>query len=305
MNKLRSLQTFIAISEAGSLSAAAVRMQTSLQSVMRALADLESAVGMRLVQRTTRRMAITEEGRVYLERVKRVLADLDDADAELRSGKSVPQGTLSVSAPVLFGQMHVVNCVQRFIERNPGISVKLALTDRVCHLVEEGIDVAIRIGELPDSTLVAHPLATLRHVVVASPKHLQAVGMPKTPMALTTANCLRFVGPHAGAWQFKLKGETIAVPVGGNFESNLVSPLLDACARGMGFARVQSYQAAPYLRSGRLREVLAKHAPDPHEVSVVHLGRRLQPAKVRSFVQLLQQELARELGSAELSRVRA
>ena len=263
---------------------------------MRSLADLEGSLGMRLVHRTTRRMAITVEGRAYLERVKRVLADLDEADEELRSGKSVPQGILSVSAPVLFGQLHVVNCVTQFIGRNPGMTVKLELTDRVCNLVEEGIDVAIRIGELPDSTLVAHPLGQLRHVVVASPKYLEAVGVPKTPMTLAMANCLRFVGPHAGPWQFKVRGEIVTVPVGGNFESNLVSPLLDACVRGMGFARVQSYQAAPYIRSGRLRAVLSKHALDPHEVSVVHQGRRLQPAKVRTFVQLLQEELARELG---------
>ena len=292
MDKIRALRTLVAIADAGSLTAASIRLETSLQSVMRSLSDLEAALGIRLVHRTTRRVALTAAGRDYLDKVRRVLADLEDADGAARSGQADPRGSLVVTAPVLLGQMHVAGSVMRFIERHPDIAVRLECMDRVCNLVEEGIDVAVRVGDLPDSSLVAHALGEVRQVVVASPGYLQVHGVPAHPADLAQANCLRFSGPHPAQWTFRVGRRQVTVAVQGNLECNLTAPLLDACARGMGLARVQSYQAAPFIRSGRLRVVLQEFETASHAVSAVHASRRLQPAAVRALVDWFRKDLA-------------
>ena len=292
MDKIRSLRTLAAIADAGSLTAAAQQLETSLQSVMRSLSDLEASLGTRLVHRTTRRLALTAAGRDYLDKVRRILADLDDADGTARSGQAIPSGRLVVTAPVLLGQMHVAGSVTRFIEHHPDIAVRLECLDRVCNLVEEGIDVAVRVGDLPDSGLVAQALGQVRQVVVASPGYLQVNGFPAHPGDLAQANCLRFTGPHPTPWMFRAGRRQIGVAVQGNLECNLAAPLLDACARGMGLARVQSYQAAPFIRAGRLQVVLEEFEMPPHAVSAVHADRRLQPAAVRALVDWFRKDLA-------------
>jgi DNA-binding transcriptional LysR family regulator len=298
MDKLRSLRTFVAIAEAPSMSAAAERLRTSLQSVMRSLSSLEAALGIRLIHRTTRRLSLTVEGRSYLASVRQILADLDAADEELRVGQATPRGDLAVSAPVLLGQMHVAPIVAEFLEQHPDVNVKLLFTDRVCNLVEEGVDVAIRIGALPDSTLVARPLGQLRYVVVASPKFLRANGTPSHPNELGHANCLRYSGPHAKNWSFCVDRRETIVAVGGNLESEFVAPLLEACARGLGFARVQSYQAAPYLVEKRLRVVLSSYETTAHEINILYPNRRLVPARVRAFVDWATEKLPPRLSAA-------
>jgi len=266
------------------MSAAAERLRTSLQSVMRSLSSLEADLGIRLIHRTTRRLSLTVEGRTYLASVRQILSDLNEADENLRVGQATPRGDLAVSAPVLLGQMHVAPIVVGFLEQYPKVNVQLRFTDRLCNLVEEGVDVAVRIGALPDSTLVARPLGHLRYVVVASPRFLRVNGTPSHPRELGRANCLRFSGPHATNWTFRVDRREITVAVAGNLESEFVSPLLEACARGLGFARVQSYQAAPYLAEKRLRVVLSEYEMKAHEVSVLYPNRRLVPARVRAFV---------------------
>ena len=292
MDKLRALRTLVAIADGGSLTAASRTLETSLQSVMRSLSDLEDSLGTRLVHRTTRRLTLTGAGREYLDSVRRVLADLEDADQVAQSGQSAPRGNLVLTAPVLLGQMHVAASVTRFIERHPDIGVRLELVDRVCDLVDEGIDVAVRVGALADSSLVAHAIGQVRPVVVASPGYLEAHGTPSHPRELAQANCLRFSGPHPSPWSFRVGRREVAVPVRGNFECNLAAPLLEACARGAGFARVQSYQAAPQVRAGRLQVVLREFELAPHPVSAVHVSRRLQPAAVRALVDWLRKDLA-------------
>ena len=292
MDKLRALRTLVAIADAGSLTAASQVLGTSLQSVMRSLSDLESSLGTRLVNRTTRRLALTVAGCDYLDNVRRVLADLEDADTAARSGQAVPRGSLVMTAPVLLGQMHVAGSVTRFIEHHPDVAVRLEFVDRVCDLVAEGIDVAVRVGQLPDSSLVAHALGEVRHVVVASPGYLQTNGPFERPGDLAHANCLRFSGPHPAPWTFRVGRRQVTVPVQGNLECNLAAPLLEACARGAGVARVQSYQAAPFVRTGRLQVLLRDFETAPHQVSVVHANRRLQPAAVRALVAWLRKDLS-------------
>lgn len=292
MDKIRALRTLAAIADAGSLTAASQQLETSLQSVMRSLSDLEASLGTRLVHRTTRRMALTAAGRDYLDKVRRVLADLEDADDAARSGQESPRGSLVVTAPVLLGQMHVAASVMRFIEHHPDIAVRLECADRVSDLIEEGIDVAVRVGDLPDSGLVAHALGQVRQVVVASPGYLQVNGLPQHPGDLAQANCLRFSGPHPSPWTFRIGRRQVTVAVQGNLECNLAAPLLDACARGMGLARMQSYQAAPFIRAGRLQVVLQEFETPSHTVSAVHASRRLQPAAVRALVDWFRKDLS-------------
>ena len=188
------MHTFVAIAEAGSLTAAARRHRMSLPTVVRTLAGLEAELRVRLFNRTTRQIALTEEGRRYLASCRSILAQVAEAEAELDIAATEPTGSLVITAPVLFGQLHVAPLVVRFVRDHPQMRCDLQLQDRVVDLVEEGIDVGVRIGHLPDSGLVAYPVGSVRRMVVASPAHLQAVGTPAHPRDLARLNCLRFTG---------------------------------------------------------------------------------------------------------------
>ena len=181
MDKLAAMAAFVQIADRGSLTAAAAALDTSLSSVVRTLAALEAALGVRLLNRTTRRIALTAEGREYLERCRRILADLEEAEQALGTTGQDPSGLLRVTAPVLFGQLHAAPTVRGFLARHRRMQVELVLLDRVVSLVEEGIDVAVRIGPLADSSMVAVPVGQLRRVVVASPALLQTAGVPEHP----------------------------------------------------------------------------------------------------------------------------
>jgi len=236
MDKLRALETFAAIVDRGSLTAAADALGSSLPAVVRQLAALEAALGVRLLNRTTRRLSLTQDGRLYLERARRILADLDDADRMLGAEQVEPSGTLSVTAPVLFGQMHVAPAVTAFLQRHPRMRVNLLLLDRVVNLVEEGIDLAIRISHLPDSSLVAQTIGHVRHVVVASPALLRRHGTPRHPRELQQASCVRFMRADGDAWHFRDGTKTFSVPVQGPLDTNLSAPALEACAQAWASA---------------------------------------------------------------------
>ncbi len=289
LDKLKALQTFVAIVDRGSLTAAARSLDSSLPAVVRLLAALERQLGSRLLNRTTRRQSLTEDGRIYLERARRLLADLDEADRLIAVKHAEPTGTLSITAPVLFGHMHVAPAVSRFLQRYPRTQVRLTLIDRVVDLIQEGHDLAVRIAHLPDSTLVAQPVGLVRHVVAASPGWLRRHGMPHHPSDLAQANCL--TGADAGHWAFVERGRSITVSVRGNFECNLAAPRLEACARGLGVGRFLSYQAAPHVRDRRLRIVLAEFEEPPTSVSLVYPSARLLPLRTRVFIEFMKQEL--------------
>jgi DNA-binding transcriptional LysR family regulator len=289
LDKLKALQTLVAIVDRGSLTSAARSLGSSLPSVVRQLAALERELGARLLNRTTRRQSLTEDGRLYLERARRVLADLDEADRLIAVQHAEPSGTLSVTAPVLFGHMHVAPAVARFLQRYPLTQVRLMLIDRVVDLVEEGHDLAVRIAHLPDSTLIAQPVGSVRRVVTASPGWLRRHGSPRHPGNLANLNCL--IGADGGRWTFVEGNRAVAVPVRGNFECNLVAPQLEACARGLGVGRFMSYQVAPYVRGKRLRVVLAEFEEPPRSVSLVYPSARLLPLRTRAFIEFMKQEL--------------
>lgn len=291
MDKFKAMQAFIHIAEEGSLTAAARVMESSLPAMVRTLASLESHLGVRLFNRTTRRIALTDEGRRYLIFCTQVLATVQEAEASVSPQMGEPRGQLVITAPMLFGQMYVAPAVTRFVQRYSEVSCRVMLHDRVLNLLEEGIDVGIRIGELEDSSLVAQKVFGIRRLVVASPDYLRKHGVPAHPRDLRSANCVRFTAPTGPWWTFHEKGKTFTVPVTGNLEFNNAAPAVEACVAGMGFGMFISYQVAPYVQQRRLTVVLDSFEPPLRPVSVVYPHSRLLPARTRIFIEWIKAEL--------------
>ena len=291
MDRLRAMQTFVRIVDEGSLTAAARALDSSLPAVVRSLAALEKHLGVRLLNRTTRRLSLTEEGRLYLDSCRLVLAAVESAETALTDEAAEPSGRLTVTAPVLFGQMYVAPAVTRFVQQYDKMRVGVVLLDHIVNLLEEGIDVGIRIGELEDSSLVAQPLGMVRRVVVASPGYLRRHGAPKHPKDLLKANCVRFSGSTSRWWTFYQGAKRFTVPVTGNLEFNHIAPAAEACAEGLGFGNFISYQVAPHIRQNRLKVVLERFEPPPRPISVVYPHARLLPARTKVFIEWIKWEL--------------
>jgi DNA-binding transcriptional LysR family regulator len=292
MDKLRGMATFVRIVDSGSLTAAADALEVSGPSVVRLLASLERALDVRLLNRTTRRIALTDEGRDYYERCKRILAEVEEAEAVAGTRRGAPRGLLRVTAPVLFGRMHVAPLAAAFVQAHSGVAVDFLLVDRVVNLLEEGLDLGVRIGALADSTLVAVAVGEVRRVLCASPGYLARAGTPREPRDLRAHACLRFAGLEStDEWTFFAAGRRVAVRVAGPLSGNQAEPLLDACADGLGIGNFLSYQVAPLVAAGRLKLVLADWSPPPVPVSVVYPHAKLLPARTRLFVDWLRTRL--------------
>ena len=285
MDKLHAMATFVRIVERGSLTAAAESMRTSLPTVVRILAALEAALDVRLLNRTTRRIALTDEGREYHARCQRVLAEVDDAEAALTARRTVPSGRLRVTAPVMFGRLHVGPVVAEFVGRHPRVQVELILLDRVVDLVEEGIDVGVRIGRLPDSSLVAVPIGETRRVVCASPAYLKRAGTPVALADLAAHRCVSFGGLAPGnEWTFAAGGKTTRVTVAPALASNQIDPALDACVGGAGLGQFLSYQVRALLEARKLKCVLAGFESPPLPIHAIYPSARLLSSNVRALV---------------------
>jgi len=285
MDKLRAMATFVRIVERGSLTAAAESLRTSLPSVVRTLAALEAALDVRLLNRTTRRIALTDEGREYHARCQRVLAEVDDAEAALSARRAVPKGRLRVTAPVMFGRLHVAPVVTEFIGKHPAVQVELILLDRVVDLVEEGIDVGVRIGRLPDSSLIALPIGQTRRVVCASPAYLKRAGTPVSLADIAAHRCVSFGGLAPGnEWTFAFGGKAMRVTVTPALASNQIDPTLDACVGGAGLGQFLSYQVRALLEAGKLKRVLADFEPAPLPIHAIYPSARLLSSNVRALV---------------------
>ena len=297
MDKLHAMATFVQIVDRGSLTLAAGSIGTSLPSVVRTLAALEESLGVRLLNRTTRRISLTQEGRHYLARCRSILAEIDEAETELSSQRQEPRGELRVTAPVLFGQLRVTPIVIRFVRQFKNVSVELLLLDRVVSLVEESIDVAIRIGHLADSSLIAIPAGHVRRVVCASPQYLKDRGLPREPKDLLKHDCLRLIGIAPGAaWDFHSKGRTISVPVSGQFVCNQAAATIDACVDGLGVGTFLSYQVAPWVAQKKLKLILVNYEPPPIPLSIVYPHAKLLSARVRVFAEWAAESLRAEFG---------
>lgn len=299
MDKLRAMETFVHIVEGGSLTAAAGALGTSLPSVVRQLAALESALDVRLLNRTTRRLALTDEGREYYERAKRLLADVEDAEAALSARRVEPRGRLRVTASVLFGRLHVAPAVNDFVAKHPAVRVELVLLDRSVDLIEEGLDVGIRIGELPDSSLVAVPVGATRRVVCASPGYLKRHGRPDSPEQLVGHRCVGFTGLSPDhEWRFSRAGRSLRLKVEPVLASNQIDVALEACREGLGLGQFLCYQVAPGLGSKALARVLGPFEPPASPVQVIYPGTRRLSANVRALVDWLAPRLRKSLAGS-------
>lgn len=292
MDKLAAMQTFVEIVDRGSLTAAAETLGRSQATVVRSLAQLEESLGVRLLQRTTRRQSLTPEGRSYLDTCRRILADLDAAEAELTNAAAEPRGRLRITAPIVFGTWHVAPLVGDFAKRYPKVDVDLVLSDGVIDLVEESIDVAVRIGTLADSSMIAAQVARMRRVVCASPALLDEVGEPQHPADLESRPCIDFTAlAPGGSWSFRDGDADVVVRPPASFRCNQALVAADACARGLGFSLLLGYQALPQVESGELRLVLEDYEPPPRPVSLVYPGSRLVTSRVRIFLDWMRGQL--------------
>lgn len=285
MDKLRAMRIFVCIVESGSLTAAAEALGTSLTSVVRSLANLESALKTRLLNRTTRRIALTDEGRGYFERCRRVLTEVEEAEGALSARQATPTGRLAVTAPVMFGRRHVAAVFTDFLVAYPGIHGELMLFDRVVDLLDEGIDVAIRIGHLRDSSLIAVPLGSTRRVVCASPDYLQRAGTPLLPEDLARHRCLQFTGLACGSeWIFSSGQKPLRVTIDSTLSTNQIDTALDACIKGLGCGIFLDYQIHEALAAGSLQRILQAFEPDSLPIQIVYPHARLLSSRVRTFV---------------------
>lgn len=296
MNKLHAMATFVQIVDSGSLTAASEVLDTSLPTVVRTLASLEEHLKTRLLTRTTRKITLTEEGRSYLECCRHILFDIDDAELALSAQQSKPIGKLSITAPVMFGSMQVAPLVNRFLQINNQVNVDLLLLDRNVNLVEEGIDVAIRIGPLSDSTMIAKTVGYVRRVVCATPKLLNSLGELSHPEDLSKVPCIRFTGlSHGAHWQLYEKDKIHAIAIKGPLICNHSTTALEAVCASMGLGLFLSYQVESQLASGQLQIVLADYEPPPLPVSVVYSHTKLMSTRVRVFVDWITHELRSNL----------
>lgn len=301
MDRLDTLRVFVAVAEERGFAPAARRLGFSPPAVTRAIGALEQRIGAQLLLRTTRSVRLTDVGQRFFEDCRRILAELADAEAEAGGAFSSPRGELAVTAPVLFGHMHVAPLLLDFLDRHPGVTARAFFVDRIVNLHEEGFDVAVRIAHLPDSGLTAVRVGMVRRLVVASPAYLAEHGEPKTPAELPGHAGVGFslqAGPGE-AWSFYPPGRKRRADRELHLPrlplvSNSGELGIDAALRGKGLARALSYQVAHHLEAGRLRIVLADHEPAPIPVQVVHVAGRHAPAKVRAFVDFAVQRLRAE-----------
>jgi DNA-binding transcriptional LysR family regulator len=287
VDQLDAIRVLLAVAAGGSLSAAGRALGLPVATVSRRIAALEEHVGARLVSRTTRRMALTEAGARYREACARLLAELEAADREVASARDELSGPLVVTAPVMFGRLHLVPIVAEFLRDHPRVDVRLLLGDRNAELIDEGIDVAVRIGALPDSSLVAVRVGSIRRVVCASPGYLRARGTPTAPEELSAHDCVAFAGiDSAERWVFRRGGRTLAVALRPRLVVTTADAAVDAALAGLGLTRVLSYQAAAGIAAGRLLPVLERFEPPAVPATVLHREGRSPRPKVRRFVSL-------------------
>lgn len=284
MDRLAAINVFVAIAEAGSLSAAGRRLGLPLATVSRNLSALEDHVRARLITRTTRRLVLTEPGLQYLESCRRILAELETAELRLAGDQAEPQGELAFTAPVVFGRLHVLPVVVAFLAAHPRVSARMLLVDRIVDLVEEGLDLSVRVGPLADSSLIATRVGATRYVACASPGYLAKHGTPSNPRDLTDHDCISFnTLSLPERWRFYGQKRQV-VTVQPRLSVNTAEAAIDAAVAGVGITRVLSYQAASRLADGSLRLILEDFEPEAAPVSLLHREDRLPQAKVRSFV---------------------
>lgn len=285
MDRLESMSMLVAVTEAGSLSAAGRRLNVPLTTVSRKIADLEAYLGSQLIQRSSRRITLTEAGATYIDACRRILEQIGEAERAASGEYQAPRGELIITAPIVFGRLHMLPVICDFLKAYPDIAVRMIQADRNVNLLDEHIDVALRIGRLPDSSMRATRVGSVSRVVCASPAYLTARGMPAAPEELTGHDCITSdVLTAATDWIF-MRGEAeFTVAVRSRLFVSTSEASIDAATAGLGLTRVLSYQVAGALADGRLNRVLRPFEPAELPVSLVHPGGRLVPLKLRAFL---------------------
>ena len=287
MDRLGAMSVFVAVVEAGSLSAAGRKLGMPVTTVSRKIAELEVQIKSRLLIRSTRSLALTDAGASYLSACRRIIESVEEAERAATGEYTVPTGDLIIAAPIVFGRLHVVPIVAEFLKTYPDVDVQLVLDDRPLNLVENRIDLAVRVGELPDSSLIAARVGLIRNVVCASPNYLKEHGSPKTPQELVDHDCINFTFAALMApdvWTFKVGKSEKSMRIQSRFVVNTAEAAIEAAIAGAGITRVLSYQVKRAIHSGALTSVLTKFEPAPMPINIVYAGQRLLPLKLRAFL---------------------
>ncbi len=299
MDRLEAMSVFVAAIEGGSLSAAGRKLEMPLATVSRKLSDLESVLRARLLHRSTRKLTLTDAGRDYYASCKRILEDVGEAERGASGEYSEPRGELVIAAPIVFGRLHMLPAIGQFLLAYPQVDVRLVQGDRNANLIEDHLDLALRIGELPDSGMTATGIGSVRRVVCASPDYLARRGTPTTPEELVGHCCVSFDAlDSSGGWRFGIGSEERVVAVRTRLAVNTAEAALDAAIAGVGITRVLSYQAAEAFRTASLQRLLHDFESAPSPISLLFDGRRRLPLKLRAFVDFATPRLRERLLTA-------
>jgi DNA-binding transcriptional LysR family regulator len=289
MARLKQIESFVAVATKGSLTAAALAEGVAPAVIGRRIDALEERLGVKLLVRTTRRISLTHEGSAFLEDCQRLLADLANAEASVSAGGVKASGHLRITAPAGFGRRHVAPLVPAFCQQHPEVSLSLNLSDRVVDIVNEGFDCAIRVGDLPDSSLVSVRLADNRRLCVAAPAYLQRAGVPATPMALMRHACLTLSSDasQTRGWAFQVDGEVTHLRPGGPLDCSDGQVLHDWCLRGLGLAWRSTWEVEQDVAAGRLQVVLEDFAAPANGIFAVFPQRKHLPLRVRLWIDFI------------------
>ena len=285
MDRFDAMATLIAAVDGGSLSAASRALGMPLATVSRKVADLEAHLRTQLLVRTSRRLSLTEAGRAYVAASRRILDEIDDAERAASGEYRAPRGHLTITASIMFGRLHVEPVVLEFLNAYPDITTRLILADHVVSLIDDDVDVAIRVGRLADSSMVATRLGAVTWVTCASPRYLETRGTPETPASLDQHDCIMFEGLYSTkVWSFGRGDQAEQRPVRPRFSVNTADAAIAAAIASAGITRVLSYQVRAPVAEGKLRIILRGFEPEPLPVHLVHAGRPLLPLKLRAFL---------------------
>ncbi len=287
MNKLEVMRVFVEVVECQSFVEASRHLDLSAPTVTKSVAQLEEHLGVRLLNRTTRNVRLTDSGLLFFNDAKRILQEVEQAEANATGIYSQPKGTLSITAPVLFGQKHVMPVVYKYLQLNPEVSVNALFYDRIGNLMEEGLDIAIRIGHLKDSGLFATQVGSIRKVVCGAPDYFKNRGYPQQPSDLLHHKIIQAGAvENSTTWKFESNGNTTKIKVSPRLNCSQNAAAVEAAKHGLGITRLMSYQAGEEFENGSLERVLIDYESDPLPVSIVYLEGRKSNSKIRSFIDL-------------------
>ena len=299
MDRLEAMLIFATAAETGSLSAAGRKLRMPLPTISRKISELESQLKVRLLIRSTRKLGLTNAGQSYLVACRRILEEVGEAERVASGEYNAPRGELIVTAPIVYGRVHLLPVITEFMQAYPDIDVQLTLADRLLNVWDDHIDVALRVGQLADSSLIATRLGSIRHVVCASPGYLAKRGTPASPDELAGHDCITFSGlMAANIWTFGRSRSTPSVTVRSRLVVNTAEAAIDAAIAGVGLTRVLSYQVAHAVQSRALELVLRRFEPAPTPISIVSTGLHTVPLKVRAFLEFATPRLKSRLASA-------